>query len=534
MQIGRYELLTDVSEITYENIIPILQEVFPLHLSNANRINYLLEFEAGNQPLMAKPGVPRVKQNRKEIDIQCVDNVAHEIAKFHVGYKWGIPITIVQRGEKDSGKDKKNEIEAISLLNEQYELQEIRKKTQRLARFVEIVGVGYTFVDINVDDEDEESYFNIETLDPRSTFVVRSSYYHNKRVMIAGTYRTDNKGNHHFTCFTKKFRFEIINLVKITNGNKVEDKEKWYHDSRSGEKNPLHIIPIIEWIRNDDRMGCFERQIEDMNCLNIIESDICNASESQINNIWHCNDVDFPTEVIEFPDGTKKEIIRKPQNNEWLQTYTSPDGKTPFVTPLVADFNYEGNLNYAITKRAYILQNADIPSRGGSSGGNTGSALNISSGWETTEAVASAQQNIMESCKMEEIKVVLRAIKECPFIEADNPLLDLKVKDCQPNIKRNKTYELATKSNAWATLVSHGCNGYHAFKMVNLTEDINQTWADSRESVEMYQMSIYGQQETNNTAVGGEGENKPNSDRIQQDSSDQTTQSPIIDGMTTK
>ena len=201
MQIGRMELLTDEPIITYENIIPILQNVFQLHQSNAMRMSFLLEYEAGNQPLQ------RTKTYRKDIDVKCVDNLAHEIAKFHIGCKWGIPITVVQRGEKDSGNDK--EVNAISLLNEQYELQNIRKKTQRLARFVEICGVGYTFVDINSDYEDGDSYFNIEALDPRTTFVVRSSYYYDKRVMIGVTFRTDNKGNHYFTCFTKDDRFEI-------------------------------------------------------------------------------------------------------------------------------------------------------------------------------------------------------------------------------------------------------------------------------------------------------------------------------------
>lgn len=524
MQIGRYELLTDVKEVTYENILAVLQEVFQLHQSNASRMNYLLEFEAGVQPL------PRVKKNRKDIDVKCVDNVAHEIAKFHVGYKWGIPITVVQRGEKDSGTA--SEVDAISLLNEQYELQEIRKKTQRLARFVEICGVGYTFVDINTEDED--NYFEIEALDPRTTFVVRSSYYHDRRIMISGTFRTDNKGNRYFTCFTKDRRFEIVNLLKVLNGKEVEKKGQWHHAERSGEENPLHINPIVEWTRNDDRMGCFERQIDDMNCLNIIESDICNAAEEQVQSIWHCNDVDFPTETVTMEDGSKKEVARKPRNNEWMQTYTSPDGKTPFVTPLSSNFNYDGNLNYAITKRATILQNADVPSRGGSTGGNTGSALDISSGWETTEAIAAAQQNIMESCKMEEIKIVLKAIKKSANVPEDSPLLELKYKDCQPNIKRNKTYELATKVNAWATAISHGMNGYHAFKMVNMVDDVNQVWADSKDGVEMYQMSVYGQQATGNTAVGGENESKPNSDRLQQDNSDQITQSPHIDGMKTK
>ena len=40
-------------------------------------MNFLLEYEAGKQPLQ------RTKTYRKDIDVKCVDNVAHEIAKFH-------------------------------------------------------------------------------------------------------------------------------------------------------------------------------------------------------------------------------------------------------------------------------------------------------------------------------------------------------------------------------------------------------------------------------------------------------------------
>ena len=517
MQIGRYELLTDEQEITYENIIPILQQVFPLHQSNAMDMNHLLEFEAGNQPLQ------RVKNYRKDIDCKCVDNVAHEIAKFHIGYKWGVPITIVQRGGKDSGN--KNEVDAITLLNEQYEMQQIRKKTQRLARFVEICGVGYTFVDVNTEYEDGDAYFNIEALDPRTTFVVRSSYYYDKRIMIGVTFRTDSKGNHHFTCFTKDGRYEILNLCKITNGKKVAQKENWYHQERSGEDNPLGMSPIIEWIRNDDRMGCFERQEDDLNNLNILISDFTNDVEQNTQVIWHTVDVDFPSVFVENADGTTTETKQRPKSNEWLQTYSTAEGKTPKIAPLVVDYDYAGMLNNIITRRALILQNADVPSRNDNSGGSTGVAMDSATGWSNAETVAMAQQNIMEGCKMEEIKAVLRAIKASSSVNVDNPLLSLKYRDCQPNIKRNKTYEMSTKANCFSTLVSHGIQGYHALKVINMFDDVNQVYADSAELIEKYQKSVFDNS-TSNNAVGGEGEPKPNADRTMQDLSDQKSNSP--------
>lgn len=522
MQHGRKVLYTDVAEITHENVIDVLRKAITGHEENAARIDYLLRYEAGEQPL------PRKKVNRKEIDIRCVDNVANEIAKFHIGYKWGVPITIVQRGEKDNGGE--NETEAISLLNECYEAQSIRKKTQELARFVEIAGIGYTYVGINTEWEDEsDSYFTVDVLEPQTAFIIHSSYYRDKRPMLGVTYRKDSRGSRFFTCYSKDRRFDIKNLMEIVNGE-VTGKTTWGHDLRSGEENPLHKIPIIEWIRDFDRMGCFERQIDDMDCLNLIESDICNATDEAVQAIWHCNDVDFPKEEIELPDGTTKKVTRKPKNNEWMQTFTTQDGKTPFVTPLSSNFDYEGNLNYAITKRSLILQKADVPSRGGSSGGNTGLALDTASGASNTEAIASSQQNITEGCKMEEIKVVLAAIKECPGTPADSPLLKLKYRDVQASVKRNKQYELSTKANCLSTLLSHGINGYHALRVVNMFDDINQVYADSADTIKRYQDSVF---DKGNSAVGGEGEQKPNAERTMQDESDQEEQSPNLSGKQT-
>ncbi len=525
MNVGRIQIFTDEPIIDYNNIIDVLRKAMPTQETNANDIDRLIRFDAGEQPLA------REKVTRKEINIQCVDNVANEITKFHLGYKWGIPITIVRRGERDSGNG--TETEAISLLNECYEAELIRKKTQELARYVEIGGIGYVYVATNMEWEDGDSYFTIDVLDPRSAFIIRSSYYRDKRPMLGVTYRKDSRGNRYFTCFTKDTRFEIKNLVEIENGKIISDKTTWNHDIRSGEENPLHKIPIIEWIRDFDRMGCFERQIDDMNCLNIIESDMCNATDEAVNSIWHCNDVDFPMQITKDEEGNETEVVKRPKNNDWLQTYTSPDGKTPFVTPLAINFDYEGNLNYAMSKRALILQKADVPSRGSSSGGNTGLALDAASGANNTEAIASAQQNITEGCKMEEVKVVLAAIKESPYIKPDNPLLQLKYRDVQVSVKRNKQYELSTKANCFSTLVSHGINGYHALRVVNMFDDVNQVYSDSEETIRKYQNSIFDKSETNQ-AVGGDGEQKPNTERIMQDESDQETNSPNLSGKATK
>ena len=215
MQFGRKEIFTDVMEITKENVISVLRQAMIDFMPNQSDCEFLLNYEAGLQ------SKTREKTYRKDIDCWCVDNIANEITEFKLGFNWGNPITLVQRGEKDSGTSE--EATAISLLNECYEAEQIKKKTQQLARFIEICGIGYTIVDINTEYEDGDSYFTVNVLDPRNAFVVKSSRYLDHRPMLGVTFRKDNAGNSYFTCFSKNERFEIVNLTKIVNGNKEKD-----------------------------------------------------------------------------------------------------------------------------------------------------------------------------------------------------------------------------------------------------------------------------------------------------------------------
>ena len=505
MQFGRIELFTDVKEVTYENITDILRKVMPEHESNVERMNFLINYEAGKQPLQ------RTKKYRKDIDCQCVDNVANEITDFKLSFNWGNMITLVRREESDN----KDLNKAISMLNRCYEAENYKSKQQKLSRFIEICGVGYTYIDINTDYEDGDSFFNINVLDPRCTFVVKSSYYLDGRPMLAGTYYCDKAGQKYFTIFTKDRRYELNSMYE--------------HIERSDEWNPLGIS-IIEWIRAYDRMGCFERQISEMDNLNLLVSDFTNDVDQNTQAIWHANDVEFPTEIVENEDGVKEEKVKRPSTNDWMQTFTSPDGKTPFVKPLAIDYDYTGMLNNIISRRALILQKCNVPSRNDNSGGSTGIAMSDATGWTQAEVEATRQDQIKEGCKLEEVKIALRAIKISPNVKADNPLQKLRYTDVKPSIKRQKTYEMTTKINAYATGVSHGINTEDMLNVINLFEDPQQVAENSKETTQAYLDSVFGSKE--NEPVGGEGEKKPNADRLSPDNSDQINNSPNIDGTT--
>ena len=482
MQIGRRIIYTDIEKITKENIVMVLANAMSDFYSNRADCERLLNIEAGYMPIQ------REKLVRPEIDVRTVDNIANEIVEFKKSYHWGIPFTFIQRGTHDSGKE--NEVDAISELNECYAAENLGKKQNALGRFVEICGIGYTFIDIKTNWTDGDSYFQYEVLDPRYAFVVRSSRYADHRIMLGVTFRTDSQGNNYFTCFTEDRRYEVV-CLKIVNGEEVTDE--WRQGQRTGEKNPLGMIPIIEWERSPDRMGVFERELPELARVNLILSDIGNDIEQETNMVWHTNDVIFPHKLDS--NGNPTEEYETPKSNEWVSTFTSRDGKQPFIKPLTTSYNYEGLLNNYITARALILQRCYTPQRNDDSGGSTGVAMSDATGWSAAEQVANAQQLIMESSKMDEVKVVIQAIKKNPKVKSDSPLLKLRYMDVKPNILRSKNFELSVKSSALANLLSHGVYGLHAFRTVNLFDDVMQVWADSKDLIEEYQKSTFGEKE---------------------------------------
>lgn len=507
MQIGRVKLFTDVPYITTKNVGEIVRSAYNDYLPSITRMDFLFDYEKGVQPLK------RTKTYRKDINCQCVDNVANEVTDFKTGFIWGNPITFIQSGKEDEfGEDT---LKAIAELNRCYDSQSIKRKTQHLARNVEITGIGYTYIDINTmaDVENGDSYFQIESLDPRNAFVVYSSYYVDQRPMLGVIVGENSDGTKRFTCFSIDSRYELNNLYE--------------HTARSGEMNPLNSIPVIEWFRDYDRMGCFERQIDEMDNLNLLVSDFTNDVEQNTQAVWHTNDVDFPTEIVTNEDGTQTEVVRKPKSNEWMQTYTSADGKTPFVKPLAIDYDYTGMLNNIITRRALILQKCNVPQRNDNSGGSTGVAMSDATGWSSAETSASKQQNIMESCKMEELKVVLKAIKKHPKVEITNSLNNLRYTDVEPNIKRQKTYELTVKTNAMIALLAKGFALEDVVTVAPLFEDPNEVVNRSGEGVRKYQEAQVFKSATNTNT---ETEEK----RPFADYSDQETNSPNIGGLETK
>ena len=506
---GRKVIFTDAFEITPENVLRELEYAVIVHEENATVCNFLINFEAGLQPLV------RTKEYRSDIDVHCVDNIANQITEFKTAYNYGNAITFVARGVRDSGIVE-DEPSAITLFNECYESEFVREKTQKLARFVEICGQCCVIGDIKREWVDGDSFFDYQVLDPRTSFMVYSNYYIDHRPMMGVTYRYDFDGNRHFTVFTRDRRYEITNLYRIDNG----EEQKYMFGERSGEINPLGMIPMVEYIRSDDRMGCFERVLSECDNLNLMVSDYSNGVEQLIQSIWHTNDVEFPIKEVTDKDGNKTTKTVTPKSNDWVQTFTSKNGKKPFITPLVAPYDFDGMLANITARRSWILEKCGVPQRNERTIGATGVAVSDAIGWTTAEMLAQRQQNYIESAKMQEARLMLAIIRKSPYVPSNSPLLKLRYADVQPNIKRQKSYELTAKITAFATGVSHGIDPASMVRTISLFDDPNQVIADSEPYMKRYLASIYDKQQTQSEVKDSSG----------MDYSVQVQNSPTLDG----
>lgn len=509
---GRKVLYTPEREINAENVIRVVTDAMSLYRDNADDCEFLLNYAAGEQPLKRTSD----KKVMDWIDCQNVDNVALEVSDFWRGFGWGNPITLVLRGDT---KDAETKAEAIALLNYCYSATGNARDLQTMADFIVKCGHCFTFVDINTEYEDGESYFTRDVIDPRWAFVVRSTAYPDRRVIL-GVTLTLVESDYYITAYTKERRFDIVAAKRSDEAKKVGTEENLFKRNYTltqlehfDEKNPLGIIPVIEWYWEPSRIGVFENQINALDNINLMLSDISNGFEQNIQSLWWTNNVEFEKVIVKDDEGNDVEVVKKPANGEWIHTRTAREGSNPSIQPLSMDYHISEMSQTYFEQRTLVLQKCHVPQRSETSGGSSGVAMDSASGWADAESIAASREEIVKGCQNDEIKVVMKAIKESPAIESDNPLLVLHANDVQAAIRRPKSIDIVSKSNAITTLLAHGFSLEDCVSNVPLFADATQVIERSGEGVRKYQETIFN---TENDA-----EKAPNADRTMQDMSDQ-------------
>lgn len=495
--VGRQKIFCDEPKITRDNIIEVLQKAYAKHRQNVRDIQYLIEYERGIQPLK------REKTVRPEINIVTNSSLPNYIKKFKIGYHWGSPVMLVQRGNKEiHNTDAETDDSGISALNEVLKNGEnIGFKDQQMAEFIEICGIGHRMVEPKSFPADvteiPESLVNIYTLDSRFAFVV---YYNGPgQRELMGVSFAKRSGKLSFTCFTDTARYEI---------------ENW--EIKKESLNLLGMIPIVEYERSVDRTGCFERKIPEIDALNIAVSDFSNETAQHTQELWWGNDIDFPKDENTGED-------KKPKSGDWVLTYSSGNGQSlnPKIQPIASTFDRNATLTGINNQRTTILQDCYVPIQYDSSGGgSTGTATDMSSGWSAAELDALQEQQMTERGKRKELQLILKTIGLLPsgVLPEKSPLRNIHSSDIELKFLRKQNSDMSIRANTYATYVSHGINGRHALELTGGFPDVQQTWNDSKEGVEMYQKYAYEnsvkQSDENNTAS---------------DTQNQIGNSPIID-----
>jgi hypothetical protein len=143
--------------------------------------------------------------------------------------------------------------------------------------------------------------------------------------------------------------------------------------------------------------------------------------------------------------------------------------------------------------------------------------MSLSSGWSAAENSALKEEQIIKRSKMMILELELEAIRLRKNWFTGNPVTEISLSDIMPKFTRLKTYDLGTKTNSMVAMLKAGLNGRHVIQTVDLFPDPAQVWNDSREMIEKLQESLIK-------------EDQPEK-REMPDASDQTGNSPILDGM---
>ena len=442
---GRREIFTDVKEITKENISKVLADAFEIHRQNVTEIKYLQDYERGDQPILN-----RIKEVRPEINNKIVENHAAEITAFKVGYVFGSPITFVQRASVDiDGNTGTADDKKLAILNEMMFEEGKAAQDQVIGKDISVCGIGYRIV-LPKKVKDGVSAFNILRLNPNNAFVVKFNDLY-KKSALGVSYITLSDDSYRVGAYSDTQYFEL------------EGKDFSSLKVVTAVSNRIGI-PIIEYVNDDERMGCFERVISLLDALNNATSDRLNGLEQFIQSILWMNNCEVDSEQMDqLKDKLGLLTKSEPGNPASVQYLTATLDQAQ--TQTLIDYLYE-----------QILQIAGVPGREQSTGGNTGQAILLSNGWQLAETHARGVEQTFARSEREMLKVVLKILSLTETSEVST----LKLSDIDIKFSRNRTDSLLVKTQGLMNQLQAGIHPLIAITNCGLYSDPQGVWNDSK------------------------------------------------------
>ena len=408
---GRRVITTDATEITNANIINEIDKAFNTHNLNLAEIEYLWNYFRGKQPILE-----RVKTVRPEICNRIVENRANEIVSFKVGYLCGEPIQYVGRNG-DEGVSR-----AIAELNEMMFSENKATQDKEIVEWQEIGGVAYRLVLPDIRGGEDDAPFELYTLDPRDTFIVRSSEVGNKP-MFAVKYRVNTENDRICTVYSADWYWRI-------RGDKIIESKP----------HGLGMIPIFEYPANNARLGAFEIVLPMLDAINNVASNRMDGVEQFIQAFVKFVNCDIDEDQfkalkdlgaikVKSVDGTNADVSIVTQELNQVQTQT------------LVDYLYQT-----------VLTICGMPNRnGGSSTSDTGAAVIMRDGWTLAESRAKDRELMFKRSENEMLKLVLSIIRDTEGLSAD--LYNLKLKNLSCQFTRRNYENVQSKSQVLVSML---------------------------------------------------------------------------------
>jgi SPP1 family phage portal protein len=406
---GRRVITTDVTEITAENVVAVLEEAMKLHEKNRSEIDYLWKYYKGEQPVLQ-----RSKTVRPEICNRIVENRANEIVSFKVGYLCGEPIQYVGRTCEESVTT------SVGTLNEYMFLVDKPALDQEVVEWGMICGTANRMVLGNdaYTSESDEAPFEMFTLDPRDSFVVYSNDVKRRR-MLGVKYNTDDFGTKTFSAYSDNLYFTI------KDGKVTEVKA-----------HALGFEPIIEYPANNARLGAFEIVLPLLDSINNIESNRMDGIEQFVQAFVKFINCDITKEDFEALKDLGAIKVK------------SADGQQADVDIVTNELNQQQTQTLKDDIYKAILSICGLPSMsdGSTSDSSNNGAVILKNGWQGAETRAKDSEMMFKRSEKEVLKLVL---KLCDGL-AD---LKLRLKDIDMKFTRRNYDNIQSKSQVLVSML---------------------------------------------------------------------------------
>lgn len=436
---GRRMIKTDATEVTIDNVVTILRKALPYHWKNRSEIQYLWAYYKGKQPVLN-----REKQVRPEITNRIVENRANEIVSFKSGYLMGEPLQYVSRGNGENLAD------AINQLNEFVFAEEKSAKDKELADWFHICGTSFRMILPDEEGEEDDSPFEIYTLDPRNTFVVYNNGLGNKPI-LGVKYVVDENGVVHYSCYSKYEYFEIVES-KIVNV----------------QPHILGDIPIIEYPLNLARIGAFELVIPLLDAINLTDSNRLDGVEQFIQALMLFHNVDISSD--DYQKLREEGAIKFKDIDPQLKAE---------ISYLISSLNQGETQTLVDHMYQTVLTICGMPNRnGGSSTSDTGSAVIMRDGWSAAEARAKDSELMFKKSERRFLRLVLNI---CHTLVG----MDLKVSNIEIRFTRRNYENILQKAQVLDLMLKN--NKIHprlAFEHCGLFVDSDLAYTLSAEYAE--------------------------------------------------